>query len=112
MPEQYIRVVSLWIHRGQEAAFEAFERDASRIMARHGGRIDAAIRLTDGDATGDESPYELHTVSFPDRDSADSYRADPETTGSVERRAKIIAKTVIKADRMARTNAKGPENFA
>jgi antibiotic biosynthesis monooxygenase (ABM) superfamily enzyme len=101
MSERYIRVVSLWIHPGQAAAFEAFERDASRIMARHGGRIDAAIRLTDGDSAGDESPYELHIVSFPDQESADSYRADPETEGLAERRARIIAKTVIKAGRMA-----------
>ncbi len=43
MPAQYIRAVSLWIHLGQEAAFETFERDASGIMAGHGGRIDAAI---------------------------------------------------------------------
>ncbi len=101
MSEQYIRVVSPWIHPGQEAAFEAYQRDASRIMARHGDRIDAAIRLSYGDAAGDESLYELSIVSFPDRDSADSYPAAPETAGSVERRAKLIAKTVIRAGRMA-----------
>lgn len=36
---RYVWVVSLWIHPGQEAAFEAFERAAVRIMERHGGRI-------------------------------------------------------------------------
>ena len=33
-------VVSLWIHPGQEDAFDAFEHDAARVMAKHGGRID------------------------------------------------------------------------
>lgn len=101
MPERYIRVVSLWIYPGQEAAFEAFERDASRIMSRHGGRIDAAVRLIERDASEDLSPDEIHIVSFPNRDSADSYAADPETAGLFARRAKIIAKTVIKAGRLA-----------
>ena len=41
---RYVRIVSLWIQPGQEVAFEAFEQKAARIMARHGGRIDRAIR--------------------------------------------------------------------
>lgn len=90
---RYIRVVSLWIRPGQEAAFEAFERDAVRIMARHGGRIDAAVRV----AGGGDSPFEVHIVSFPDLAAAESYAADPETVELRPRRAGIITRTEVLA---------------
>ncbi len=86
---RYIRIVNLWIHPGQEAAFEAFERDAARIIARHGGRIDSAVRI---DGKGD-LPFEVHVVSFPDPAAADSYAADPETLSLRTRRAAIIVRT-------------------
>lgn len=95
---RYVRVVSLWVHPGQEAAFEAFEREAARIMARHGGRIDSAVRTGSaepaGGAAGD-SPFEVHIVSFPDRAAADSFAADPETVKLRLRRADIISRTEV-----------------
>lgn len=103
MPERLLLVVSLWIHPGQETAFEAFERDASRIMARHGGRIDSAVRLApEGGVAAESLPFEVHIVSFPDQDSLDSYRADPETAGLAVRRPGIIAKTEVRTGRLAR----------
>ena len=92
---RYVRVVSLWIHPGQAAAFEAFERDAARIMARHGGRIDSAVRIEPGGEGG--GPFEVHIVSFPDRAAADSYASDPETLKLSGRRAEIIARTEMLA---------------
>ncbi len=95
---RYVRVVSLWVHPGQEAAFEAFEREAARIMARHGGRIDSAVRTgvagTGAGGAGD-SPFEVHIVSFPDRAAADSFAADPETVELRLRRAEIISRTEV-----------------
>ena len=88
---RYVRVVSLWIHPGQAAAFEAFELEAARIMSRHGGRIDSAVRIAPGGA-GDR-PFEVHVVSFPDRTAAESYAADPETVELRLRRAEIISRT-------------------
>jgi uncharacterized protein (DUF1330 family) len=99
MPERHIRVVSLWIHPGQEVAFEAFERAASRIMARYGGRIDRAVRVAAGQA-GD-SPFEVHVVSFPGKEAAESYAADPETVELRRRRDGIIARTEVLEGRAA-----------
>lgn len=96
---RYIRVVSLWIRHGQEAAFEAYERDAAPLMARHGGRIESAVRVEPGGA-GDP-PFEVHVVSFPDLAAADSYAADPETLKLRSRRAEIIARTEVLAGRTA-----------
>ena len=70
---RYVRVVSLWLHPGQEAAFEAFEREAARIMAgMAGGSI---LRSGSRPAGQGIAPYEVHVVSFPDRAAADSYAA-------------------------------------
>jgi len=62
---RYVRIVSLWIHPGQEAAFEAFEREAARIMARHGGWIDSAVRTGSAGPTGggaEDSPRSISSV--------------------------------------------------
>lgn len=96
---RYVRVVSLWIHPGQDGAFEAFEREASRIMARHGGRIDSAVRVAKEGAS--DRPFEVHVVSFPDRTAADSYAADPETMELRRRRAEIVARTEVLEGRAA-----------
>jgi len=88
----YIRIVSLWIHPGQEAAFEACERESARIMARHGGRIDRAIGTS---GQGVDAPFEVHIVSFPSRAAADSHAGDPDTTALRQRRAGLIARTLL-----------------
>lgn len=90
---RYVRVVSLWIHPGQEAAFEAFERDAARIMERHGGRIDSAVRVAPGREA--DAPFEVYIVSFPNRAMAESCAADRETAGLMDRRAEIFARTFV-----------------
>lgn len=92
MTGRYVRIASLWIHAGQEAAFEAFERNAAGIMERHGGRIDQAIRIA---GQGPDAPFEVHVVSFPDRAAADSCTADPSTLELGTRRAAIIARTEV-----------------
>jgi uncharacterized protein (DUF1330 family) len=97
MGRRYVRVVSLWVHSGQETAFEAFERDAARIMARHGGRIDYAVRLTQPEGAPGPAPYELHVVSFPTPAAFDAYAADPDTVALKPLREAIIAKTVLMA---------------
>jgi antibiotic biosynthesis monooxygenase (ABM) superfamily enzyme len=101
--DRFVLLVHLWIHPGQEAAFEAFEREAARLMARHGGRIDTAIRMTSPDGAGpnDATPYEVHVVSFPDRAAWEAYGQDPETLKLREKRGQIIARTALMQGREA-----------
>jgi uncharacterized protein (DUF1330 family) len=103
MERRYMLVVSLWIHPGQEAAFEAYEREAARIMARHGGRIDSAVRISPDASTGSDArpPHEVHIVSFPDQDAADSYASDPESVAMRVKRPSIIARTERLAGKLA-----------
>jgi uncharacterized protein (DUF1330 family) len=86
-----VRVVSLWIHLGQEAAFAAFEREAAAIMASHGGRIDRANRTREASS---ESPCAVHIVVFPDDSAFEAYRSDPRILQLAQRRSGIIAKTI------------------
>lgn len=95
--ERHVRLVSLWIHPGQEAAFEAFEREAAALMSRNGGRIDQAVRL-DPDPAG-QGPFEVHVVSFPDQAAFEAYVADPATQALRARRGTIISRTVVSTGR-------------
>jgi hypothetical protein len=96
MPRRFALVVTLWVHPCQEAAVEAFEREAARIMARHGGRIDQAVRLARPDgARAGEVPFEVHLVSFPDKAAHEAYGADSETVTLRSRRDRIISRTLV-----------------
>ena len=88
-PPLYI-VVRLWIRKGCETAFEAYETKVSRIMARYGGVIDRAVRVS-GAAEESEAPFEVHLLRFPSRALYDDYLNDPERRSLSEERAGIIA---------------------
>lgn len=98
MDERLILVVSLWPVPGEEATFEAFERDAARAMARHGGRIERVLRVEPG---APDAPREVHVVSFPDREALAAYQADGETRRLGSRREACIARTEVLAARDA-----------
>lgn len=87
-------VASLWVRAGRVTEFEAYERKAARIMRRHGGAIERALRIDAASAAAD-APFEVHIVSFPDRARFDAYRADPELLGLANEREAAIAKTVV-----------------
>lgn len=86
-------VVRLWIHPGLEAEFEAYERKVSRIMARHGGVIERAIRTSRAANDGLDEPFEVHLPRFPSREHYDAYRDDSERRSLSGERARIIIKT-------------------
>jgi len=94
MRSPFVLVASLWVREGRVAEFEASERKAARIMRRHGGSIERAIRIDPGNAPSD-APFEVHIVSFPDRARFDAYRADRELIGVAAERDAAIAKTVV-----------------
>lgn len=88
-------VASLWIVEGQVAAFEACERKAARIMRRHGGRIEAAIRPLPTGSQDADPPFEVHVLCFPGRAAFDAYRTDAELVSLATERAAAIARTSV-----------------
>ena len=94
-PSVYI-LVRLWIHKGLETEFEAYERKVSRIMARYGGVTERAIRtLKTSNDDGSDEPFEVHVLRFPSRDLYDAYRDDAERLSLSIERAGVITNTDI-----------------
>ena len=89
-----VLIVSLWLKGGDVAAFESFERQASQIMATHGGRIERVIRLLRNDAKA-QPPFEVHVISFPDQESFDAYRNDGRARTLAQLRDEVIERTVV-----------------
>jgi len=92
-PFLYI-LVRLWIHKGRETEFEAYESKVARIMARHGGVIERAIRPSGG-SEGSDEPFEVHVLKFPSRELYDAYLNDAERRSLSEERAGIITNSDI-----------------
>jgi uncharacterized protein (DUF1330 family) len=84
-------VVSLWLKGDDVGGFEAFERAAAGIMAKHGGRIEHVVRRSE---PGD-GPFEVHVVTFPSEAALDAYRADPSFKELGSTRERVISRTEI-----------------
>ena len=69
--------------------FEAYERKAAEILARHGARIERAIRETGAKGR------EVHLVYFPNRQAFDAYRVDPEVAELAGERSAAIAHSEV-----------------
>ena len=93
-PPLYI-LVRLWIHRGLETEFEAYERKVSRIMVRYGGVIERVIRTSGASDDRSDEPFEVHVLKFPSRNLYDAYRDDAERRSLSGERAGIITNTDI-----------------
>jgi antibiotic biosynthesis monooxygenase (ABM) superfamily enzyme len=89
IPPLYI-VVRLWIRRGFEAEFEAYERKVSRVMSRYGGGIERAIRVSGASSDEPDAPFEVHVLKFPSRDLYDAYLDDAERRSLSAERTGII----------------------
>lgn len=87
-------VISLWLKSENVADFEAYERQAARVLERHGGCIERAVRvIKQSDET--DAPFEIHVVSFPNEQKFADYLADAETRQLADWRDRIIARTEI-----------------
>ncbi len=89
IPPLYI-LVRIWIHRGLETEFEAYESKVSRIMARYGGVIECAIRTSKAPDDGSDQPFEIHVLRFPSQELYNAYLDDAERRSLSGERAGII----------------------
>lgn len=86
--------VQIWLRDADLAGFEAYERRAARVLARHGARIERAFRPLDA-AEDPALPFEIHLVSFPDQAALVAWQADPERAALQEDRERLIARTTV-----------------
>jgi hypothetical protein len=89
-----ILIATLTVRRAAAAEFRRFEREAARIMERHGGAIERVIALRAPGAEG-ELFRELHVVSFPSDEGFAAYRHDPDLLALGTLRDFAIAKTEV-----------------
>ena len=93
-----ILVASLWLKNENIADFEAYERQAARVLEKHGGRIERAVRVEKrSDDEERATPFEIHVVSFPNRRKYADYQSDSETRKLSESRNNVVARTEIVA---------------
>ena len=89
-PSLYI-VVRLWIHKGRETEFEAYESKVARIMARYGGVIERAVRTAKTPEERSGEPFEVHVIKFPSHDLYEAYLNDADRRSLSGERSSIIA---------------------
>ena len=80
------------VRRDRLDDYRRFEREAARIMARHGGAIERVLVLDDGAV---ETLRELHIVRFADEAGWSAYRADPRLAELADLRASAIVDTLV-----------------
>jgi hypothetical protein len=70
----------IFIREGKEDTFHAFEDQVLPLLQRHNGELIYRVRPPKSAviATTLEYPYEIHLVSFTDREGFEAYRDDPE----------------------------------
>jgi uncharacterized protein (DUF1330 family) len=89
-----IEVVAwLWVAEDRVAEFEAYEREAARVMKRCGGILERVIRSSR--PQGPDQPFEVHVLQFPSLESFESYRSDPELKALAPTRQAVITKTLL-----------------
>jgi antibiotic biosynthesis monooxygenase (ABM) superfamily enzyme len=93
-PPLYI-LVRLWIRKGLETEFEAYERKVSRIMVRYGGVIERVIRTSGASDERSDEPFEVHVLRFPGRELYEAYRDDAERRSLSGERDGIVTNTDI-----------------
>ena len=86
-------------------ACEAFESQATTIMADYGGKIIAAWETRRDAAGGGE---EIHLLEFPDIEAYACYRIDARLTALSELRAAAIRSTVVREQCVAKFYPQSP----
>lgn len=87
-----IVIAYLKVRPGKRVQFEEFERQAFRLIEKHGGELLHALHPIASLPAG-ELPDEVHILRFPSQDALDEYRADPALLALADLRAEAIAGT-------------------
>jgi antibiotic biosynthesis monooxygenase (ABM) superfamily enzyme len=93
MTKRLTLVAALYLHSGHEAEFVQFEAAAAEIMQHYGGTIERRIGVAP--SSGENLPYEVHILSFPDERSFQGYRTDPDLEALRDLRTIAIRETVL-----------------
>jgi len=86
----------IYVHAGEEAAFETFEAAVLPLLARHGGELVLRLRPEAASVVSAaiEVPYEVHVVRFADDAALAAYSADPARQAWLPERRRAVRATL------------------
>jgi uncharacterized protein (DUF1330 family) len=87
----------IFIKEGQQEFFHQFEDLVLPLLPKHGGELLLRLRPDKNSYIGNNSisPYEVHLVSFPSKDSFEFYLNDPERAKYISLKNQSIEKVVL-----------------
>ena len=92
--QKLLLVVGIWINDERLAEFEDYERQAAKLLEKHSGRIERAVRV-ENSVNAENAPFEIHFVSFPNEQKFANFRADSETRQTANLHDWVIDRTEI-----------------
>ena len=87
----------VYLHPGQEAAFDAFEAIALAAVERHGGELLLRLRPAPAATLAGSlaPPHEVHLVRFPDEAHLASFQADPTRASVLHLKSASVRETLL-----------------
>ena len=87
----------IFIKDGQEDAFHSFEDKVLPLLQQHNGELIYRVRppVSAVIATAFGYPYEIHVVSFTDRENFENYRDDPERLRHMQLKDESVDRVIL-----------------
>jgi hypothetical protein len=87
----------IFIKEGQEAVFHEFEEHVLPLLERHNGQLLYRVRPDKANVveTSLDYPYEIHLVSFQQKEDFEAYRDDPGRMQYMPLKDQSIVKAIL-----------------
>lgn len=92
---RYTVIAYLYANNNNLAALQGFEKKALPLLTAYNGRLEYAFAPDPKTTAFDDTPDEVHILSFPSEAAFTAYREDPQHQALSEERAQAIRKTRI-----------------
>lgn len=87
----------IFIKEGKESVFHSFEDKVLPLLHQHNGELIYRVRPTESSviSTAFGHPYEIHLVSFADRQSFENYRDDPQRLQYMQLKDESVGRVIL-----------------
>jgi uncharacterized protein (DUF1330 family) len=87
----------IYIKKGREEVFHRFEDAVLPLLKKHGGELVYRLRPDAGSviASLGEPPYEIHLVTFENKEGFESYKNDPARAACMSLKNESVERMVL-----------------
>lgn len=87
----------IFVKDGEESTFHSFEDKVLPLLQQHNGELIYRVRPPASAviATAFGHPYEIHIVSFKDREGFENYRDDPERLRNMQLKEESVDRMIL-----------------